>query len=64
MSRPAITADCRETSRHPLAIEQLLSDDERRDSDPILDSLPAVRSKTDADRLLAILDEIERGNSQ
>jgi hypothetical protein len=33
-----------------------------RDADPILDAPPAMRSKVDADRLLALLDELEREN--
>ena len=45
----------------PLAIEGLVDEYDLRDDDPILDNLPARRSQVDADRLLAILDELERG---
>ena len=48
----------------PLPLELLVSNDARRDADPILDHAPAVRSKLDSDRLLAILDELEREDAQ
>jgi hypothetical protein len=32
------------------------------EADPILDRLPAYRGEKEADRLIAILDEIDRGN--
>ena len=48
----------------PLAIELLVSEDARRDADPILDHVPARRSKVSADRLLAILDELAEEGAQ
>jgi hypothetical protein len=49
----------------PLAIYGLLTEDDLRDDDdPILDSLPARRSQVDADRLLRILDELEKEAAQ
>lgn len=48
----------------PLEVELLVSENARRDADPILDHAPAVRSKVDADRLLHILDELAREDAQ
>ena len=48
----------------PLEVELLVSEDARREADPILDHAPAVRSKVDADRLLQILDELAREDAQ
>jgi hypothetical protein len=50
--------------REPLLIETLVSEDDRRDADPILDHVPALRSKVDADRLLRTLDELEKEAAQ
>jgi len=50
--------------REPLAIEGLVDEYDLRDADPILDHAPAVRSKRDADRLLAILDELAGEDAQ
>lgn len=48
----------------PLALYGLLTEDDLLDDDPILDSLPARRSQVDADRLLRILDELEKEAAQ
>ena len=50
--------------RQPLEVELLVDEHARRDADPILDHPPARRSKVDADRLLRILDELEKENAQ
>ena len=50
--------------RQPLEVELLLPEHARRDADPILDHAPARRSKVDADRLLAILNELEKEDAQ
>jgi hypothetical protein len=48
----------------PLAIEGLVSDYDLREADPIFDHAPARRSKSDADRLLRILDELAGEDAQ
>ena len=40
------------------------TDDDDLQADPILDHAPSVRSKVDADRLLSILDELAKEDSQ
>jgi hypothetical protein len=47
----------------PLALYGLLTEDELRDDDD-LDHAPARRSQVDADRLLRILDELEKEAAQ
>jgi len=51
-------------SHQPLEVELLVDEDARRDADPILDHPPARRSKVSADRLLSILDELAKEDSQ
>jgi hypothetical protein len=50
--------------RQPLEVELLVDEHARRDADPILDHAPARRSKVDSDRLLAILNELEKEDAQ
>ncbi len=50
--------------KQPLELELLVSEDVRRDADPIHDHPPARRSKVSADRLLAILDELAGEDAQ
>jgi hypothetical protein len=56
--------DPQDRHRDPLAIEGLVEAYDLREADPILDHAPAVRSKVDADRLLRILDELEKEGAQ
>lgn len=49
------------THPEPLPVELLVSEDARRDADPIIDHPPAVRSHVEADR---ILDELDREDAQ
>ena len=64
IQHPNGTVSAARRKRDLLPLETLLPEHARRDADPILDSPPAMSSMDDSDRLLAILDELEKEDAQ